>query len=408
MIATFYPPYSFGGDGTYVHQLSNGLAHRGYSVDVIHCVDSFRILAGKEPDGSYMDHPNITVHPLKSKLGPLSPLLTQQTGYPFLKKKKIFEILDQGFDVIHYHNISLAGGPGVLKFGNAVKLYTMHDHWLVCPMHILYRNNRRICRNRSCLTCSLMHLRPPQLWRYTNLLRKSVRHVDCFISSSRFTMEKHRELGFLEESIELIPPFVPLSADESQRQEHGETKAGLESDNPYFLFAGRLEQLKGPQSLIPVFAEYKQADLIIAGRGGFERKLKQLASGIENIEFAGFKSGRELADLYRGARAVIIPSECYETFPLVAVESMRFGIPVIARNRGGLPEAVENTGGGLIYDTGEELMTAVDRLTNDDDLHALLSRNAREQSQLLWNEDAHLEHYIGLVRNLRGKQRSYP
>jgi hypothetical protein len=45
MITTFYPPYSFGGDGVYVQQLSNELAKRGQQVEVIHCRDAYNALA---------------------------------------------------------------------------------------------------------------------------------------------------------------------------------------------------------------------------------------------------------------------------------------------------------------------------------------------------------------------------
>ena len=49
MITTFYPPYSFGGDGNFVQALSRGLAARGHSVDIIHCVDSYQSLAASAP-----------------------------------------------------------------------------------------------------------------------------------------------------------------------------------------------------------------------------------------------------------------------------------------------------------------------------------------------------------------------
>lgn len=118
MITTFYPPYNFGGDGIYVHRLCNELARRGHHVEVIHCVDAYRLLARHEPENSYEDHPNVTVHGLKSPYGSLSPLATQQTGSPFFKSQRLREILNKGFDVIHYHNISLVGGPKILEYGS--------------------------------------------------------------------------------------------------------------------------------------------------------------------------------------------------------------------------------------------------------------------------------------------------
>lgn len=113
MITTFYPPYNFGGDGIFVRRLSHALAQRGHHVEVIHCCDAYRTLARREPDTGYDEPPNVIVHGLKSPVGLLSPLMTQQTGYPAFKAARIRNILNQGFDVIHYHNISLVGGPGL-------------------------------------------------------------------------------------------------------------------------------------------------------------------------------------------------------------------------------------------------------------------------------------------------------
>ena len=98
MISTFYPPYNFGGDGIFVHRLSNELARRGHRVDVVHCTDAYRLLARREPQASYADHPNVTVHGLRSPFGFLSPLATQQTGFPLFKSSRIRQILAKGFD----------------------------------------------------------------------------------------------------------------------------------------------------------------------------------------------------------------------------------------------------------------------------------------------------------------------
>ena len=163
--------------------------------------------------------------------------------------------------------------------------------------------------------------------------------------------------------------------------------------------------LKGPQTLISVFRGHRDADLLIVGRGPLEGRLKKMAGESRGIRFAGFKSSEELSALYRGARGVIIPSECYETFPLVAVESMQHGTPVIARKRGGLPESVEDTGGGLLYDTPDELSRAVNRLVKDEALYRQLSRKALEGSRGLWCPESPLKSYLGLIDSLVGSKK---
>ncbi|HVY55647.1 MAG TPA: glycosyltransferase family 4 protein, partial [Thermodesulfobacteriota bacterium] len=263
MITTFYPPLSFGGDAVYVWQLSNELARRGHRVTVIHCADSYEALSGNKNVAIYDNHPDVEVHGLRSRFGILSPLATQQTGYPLFKSGRIREILSSGFDVTHFHNISLVGGPKVLEYGSGVKLYTIHEYWLLCPTHVLMKYNSAPCVEPRCLACQLVHGRPPQLWRYTNLLKSSLRHLDAIISPSRFTKRLHEESGMtIPIPIFHIPHFAPVAAETPGRdREANEASRG----RPYFLYVGRLEKLKGVQTLIPVFRGYGKADLIIAG-----------------------------------------------------------------------------------------------------------------------------------------------
>ena len=128
----------------------------------------------------YENHPNVTVHGLKSAWGRLSPLVTQQTGHPFFKTAQLNEIMQRDFDVIHYHNISLVGGPAVMSRGAGLKIYTLHDYWLICPTHVMFKFNRSHCTRQQCFACSLVYKRPPQLWRYTDLLRRAAGSVNAF------------------------------------------------------------------------------------------------------------------------------------------------------------------------------------------------------------------------------------
>ncbi|MDQ6700541.1 MAG: glycosyltransferase, partial [Acidobacteriota bacterium] len=208
MMTTFYPPYSFGGDAVFVQALSNLLVERGHQVDVIHCIDSYYALGGSRPAASTQpENPALTIHGLSSPFKWLSPLATQQTGHPLFKAAEIRRILSAGnFDVIHFHNVSLIGGPALLGYGEALKLYTIHEHWLLCPMHTLFRDNREPCEEKKCIRCALNYHRPPQLWRYTNAMREAVRHVDAFLAPTDFSRELHLASG-LPMNIVTLPNF---------------------------------------------------------------------------------------------------------------------------------------------------------------------------------------------------------
>src|SRR5439155_7413318 len=145
---------------------------------------------------------------LKSRAGIVSSFLTHQLGRPVMNGRRIQRILrERRFDVINFHNISLIGGPGLWKYGSGIKLYMAHEHWLVCPTHVLWRHGREICTGRECFKCQLHYRRPPQLWRATGYLEREAWHIDTFIAMSEFSRDKHREFGFPRE-MEILPSFL--------------------------------------------------------------------------------------------------------------------------------------------------------------------------------------------------------
>ena len=78
----------------------------------------------------------------------MTNLMTQQTGRPLVHGGKIKQIIDDGaFDIIWHNNTSLVGGPGLLDYGSALKIYEAHEHWLVCPMHVLWKENKATVRD---------------------------------------------------------------------------------------------------------------------------------------------------------------------------------------------------------------------------------------------------------------------
>ena len=247
----------------------------------------------------------------------------------------------------------------------------MHDYWLVCPTHALFRFNRAPCIQPYCFLCTLVYKRPPQLWRYGGQLAAAVKHVDAFIAPSLTSQLKHQQLG-LNARIVHLPNFVPMPPVSSRglNQPDGSPPA-----SPYFLFVGRLERLKGLQTIIPVFLRYTNAQLWIAGTGSEEPSLRQLASGSTNIRFLGPQSGQQLDVLYRQAVAVIYPSVSFQAglpapttgrgAPLVIMEAFSQQTPVIASNTGRIPALIQQTGGGLVYSTEQELVTFMDRLLTD-------------------------------------------
>jgi len=402
MITTFYPPYSFGGDAVYVQRLAAMLARRGHEVDVIHCLDSYRALATEPPGPGSRPEPGVTVHGLVSGVGVLSPFATHQTGYPLFKGRAIRRILDsKRFDVTHFHNISLVGGPMILRYGRGMTLYTMHEHWLICPTHVLFKFRREACVTPSCLRCTLMYRRPPQLWRYTGMLARALRHVDAFIAPSEFTLRRHRADG-LQIPVVHLPPCL----DEPSATTSAEAIEALRlPPRPFFLFVGRLEKLKGVQTVIPLFARDGGADLVIAGDGEYSETLKQLAAGSDRIHFIGRLTPDQLHAVYRRAVALLVPSLTFETFGQVIIEAYAARTPVIVHDLGPLPEIVAQSGGGLVYRDARGLAEAIERLRVDRSLRDRLGEAGYQAYRARWTEAAHVDRYLGLLEEIRARKK---
>ncbi|HYU35837.1 MAG TPA: glycosyltransferase family 4 protein [Thermoanaerobaculia bacterium] len=112
----------------------------------------------------------------------------------------------------------------------------------------------------------------------------------------------------------------------------------------YFLFVGRLRIRKGVEVLLEALRKLPEARLLVAGdgehRAALERRVAELSLG-PAVRFLGRCDAACVRSLLRGARALVVPS-IYEGMPLVVLEAMEAGVPVIASAVSGIPEVVED------------------------------------------------------------------
>ena len=392
LVTTFYPPYSFGGDAVFISRLAHVLADAGHQVEVVHCLDSYYALHRGEPAHAPEPYRNVRVHGLRSGFGILSPLLSHQFGSASLKRDRIAAIIrDLAPDVIHYHNVSLLG-PEVLALGRnaeAVKLYTAHEYWLVCPTHVLWKFNSRACEKPECFQCTIRAWRPPQLWRHTDLLERYASEVDVFLTPSRFAADMHARRGFTR-PMSYLPSFVDINPTAPSERPHA---------RPYFLFVGRLEAVKGARPLIEAWRKVSAADLLIAGDGADADNLRALAADNPRVRFLGYTTQRNLGPLYDHCIATIVPSLMYEVFTTVVLEAFAHKAPIIARDHGPLREMVEDSNGGLLYRSEEELLADIERIARDSSMRDELGAHGFRMMTGPWSKAAHLENYFGFIRN---------
>jgi glycosyltransferase involved in cell wall biosynthesis len=323
--------------------------------------------------------------------------MTYLTGYPLLVGKKIGRILNKDFDVIHYHNISLFGGPAILSFGDGIKLFTLHTYWLICPTHYLWKFNREICQEKECLKCMIFYGKvPPQLWRYSSLRDKMLKNVDALIALSAFLKRKHLEEG-IKTRLEWIPNFVIPPWQNSMLKEENSLPE-VKNLVPYFLYVGRLEFYKGVQVLIKAYTKKRRKSrLLVAGDGTYSRVLKLQAGKNPNIVFLGQIPSEKLRVLYGNALALIVPSLWHENSSSAVLEAMSHGIPVITTGNGGLREVVDGNQAGIVYGDLDELVDALEHIEDDPNLRNKLADNALKAYQKYYTPEACLHKYYSLI-----------
>jgi glycosyltransferase involved in cell wall biosynthesis len=94
-------------------------------------------------------------------------------------------------------------------------------------------------------------------------------------------------------------------------------------------------------------------------------------------------------------------------FSLVTVEALREGTPVIVRNIGAMPEIVQASAGGFVYNTDEELAAAMDRLLADLSFRDELGNRGHQAYQRNWTPDVYMDRYLALIGEL-GATRGQP
>jgi D-inositol-3-phosphate glycosyltransferase len=158
-------------------------------------------------------------------------------------------------------------------------------------------------------------------------------------------------------------------------------------EDPIVLYVGRLEPLKGIDILIQAMAQLEQtnAQLLIVGgddqAAAEVRQLKRLAASVgmgARIRFVGAVDQAKLPLYYNAADVCVMPSY-YESFGLVAVESMACGTPVIGSRVGGLATTIEDgeTGYLIPWRCPEPFAERIDLILKNSELRRNLGRSAR-------------------------------
>lgn len=140
--------------------------------------------------------------------------------------------------------------------------------------------------------------------------------------------------------------------------------------------------------------------LILVGDGDKRAEYERLAKDLD-VEFRGRKSHQDVVDDMKLSKAVVCPSECWETFGLSVVESMAEGTPAVVSNLGALPDLVQDGKCGEVFKAGDAqaLAGAIKRLLGRTDYDEVC-KNCREEAETRHSEEANYRQLMDLYSSL--------
>lgn len=233
-----------------------------------------------------------------------------------------------------------------------------------------------------------------------------VRNADGHVAITADEIPQFAPYGIEAGRITVIPNGIDAGDYRARDGAGFRRKHGL-GDDPFILFVGRLNHIKGPDLLLEAFArvqrELPNYRLVFAGPDdGMLHELRRSASGSgvgERVHFVGYLGGEEKSCAYHAARLFVVPSR-QEAMSIVALESGAAGTPVLLTDRCGFDE-VERVGGGRVVSASVEgLRTGLLELLEDPAGIERMGANLKRLVEERYTWEAAVEQYLDLYRGI--------
>ena len=334
------------GVGEYVHGLASALAAR------LGPEDSIKLFSS-----SWKDRLPTAVVPGTSQIDARIPVQLLNLGWHRLEWPPV-EWVARRVDVVHSLH------PLLIPSRGAAQVVTIHD------LYFLDRPEETAAEIRR---------------DYPALAEKHARRADGVVVNSKHTgQEVSRRFGIESDRITVCYPGRP---DWSPRREPATTGP--------ILFVGTAEPRKNLARLFNAYASLvarstTAPNLVIAGNlpsgenllGHAHERLKP------RVRLTGYVSDDERQRLYREASVLVLPSLA-EGFGITALEAMTVGVPVVASNRGALPEVVGDSGVLVDPESAPDLSAALERVLTDPGMRRLMAERGLERArQFSWTDSA--------------------
>ena len=311
-------------------------------------------------------------------------------------------------EVVHVHNtfplLSPAIFPGIA--GRAPKVLTLHNYRLMCPAAILLRQGQVCtqCLDQKSVLPAVRHgcYRRSRMATVPIALNVALHHavgtwqhyVDAFVALTDFQRQTLVAAGLPAHKVFVKPNFYPGNPEPTpwaQRQ-------------PYAVFVGRLTEEKGLVGLLQAWAlgasrGMSLPTLRIVGDGPLRARLEAMAPNLP-VTFCGQLPAAEAQAQIAQAELLVLPSECFEGFPMVVREAFAFGTPAAVSNLGPLPSIVQAGVSGVLFEPAnpESLARAVATAWNTPGLLRQMGSGAHQAYLTHYTEQANYKQLMSIYQ----------
>jgi glycosyltransferase involved in cell wall biosynthesis len=290
-------------------------------------------------------------------------------------RKVITAIREEDYDIIHHHDRLTAWVHGLLGFQSRNTVYTMHN-----PSPYTY-------------DCSSDFRQAIRKLSFDHMEKSILLKAKMVISVSKeLRNEAVQRLLIDQAKVRVIPNGVDVEQFQPGLQS-SKISSKFSLPERYALFVGKMESRKGLHYLFDALRK-KPIDLVVVGGGPDFEQLVGLAARFglsKKVHFLGPVDFEDLRQIYSGASFLIIPSIA-EGLPLVMLEGMSSGLPVVASKLSGMEQVVEEGINGILINPGdvEGLAQATSQLWADESMTQKMGISARKKvvSKFSWRSVA--------------------
>lgn len=261
-------------------------------------------------------------------------------------------------DLVHFHNTFPQISPSAYaacKDSAVPVVQTLHNYRTFCANALLLRNGM-VCEDclggnsipalrHRCYRGSLSATSAIVLAIASNRARGVYDNlVDSYIALSAFSARKLAEGGLPAKRIVVKPNFLPS------------VPAPGAGNGGYAVYVGRLSEEKGVRTLIAAWELVESIPLVVVGDGPLRAELeRQVRDKHLDVKFTGLLNKDAVFKVVGGAMLQVIPSECYENFPMVILEAFACGTPVLVSGIGSMDEIVREGEVGFKFEPGNQI-----------------------------------------------------